>query len=125
MRFFNYSAIAVLIAMCLLSACYYDKEDKLYPNSGLSSCDTSSTKFSTDISVIINNNCATSGCHSAGGQLPDLSTYDGVSNNIVGIQGRAIDAKDDPSRRMPAAGPLNACDLQKLQIWINKGAQNN
>jgi hypothetical protein len=56
----------------------------------------------------------------AGAQIPDLSTYDGVSNNILRIQVRAIDEKS-----MPSAGPLSACDLQKLQIWINNGAQNN
>lgn len=113
----------IAFTLSLVSSCYYDKEETLYPNSSTNtSCDTSLAKYSKDVSVIINSKCAVSGCHVAGSQTPDLSSYAALtsSNNITRVQERAINSKT-----MPAAGPLSACEITKLQLWINNGAKND
>lgn len=100
-----------------ISGCYYDKEEELYPNSvGSSSCDTASQTYTTHIKSIIDSKCATSSCHVAGAQSPDLSTYQGVVNNIARVKVRAIDDKT-----MPSAAPLPACEINKITAWINAG----
>lgn len=114
-KLFNISALSLLL---LATSCYYDNKEELYPNTygGTTSCDTTNQKYSTGINTIINNNCASSSCHGAGGNSPDLSTYTNVISNITRVKARAIDLKT-----MPAAGPLSICDINKLQAWINAG----
>ena len=79
-------------------------------------------KYSKDISVIINSKCAVSGCHVAGAQPPNLSSYASLTsgNNIARVKDRAITLKT-----MPAAGALNSCEITKLKTWIDNGAKND
>jgi hypothetical protein len=107
--------LTLLFIVVSLSACYYDNEEQLYPNSG-STCDTVNIKYTGSIQLIINAKCATQGCHVAGSQSPDLGDYQKVVSNITRVKVRAIDEKS-----MPAAGPLSACEINKLTAWINGG----
>jgi len=85
-------------------------------------CDSLNMKWSTDIQPIIQANCAISGCHSAGAYIGDFTAYAGVKakadngslNNRVIIQ-----------KNMPPSGPLPDSLIQKIDCWIQKGAQNN
>lgn len=109
--------ILVAASTIAISGCYYDKEEELYPNSvGSGSCDTTSQTYTSNIKSIIDSRCATSGCHVAGAQSPDLSTYQGLVNNIARVKVRAIDEKS-----MPSAAPLPACEINKITAWINAG----
>jgi PBP1b-binding outer membrane lipoprotein LpoB len=110
--------LSILSAILFSSSCYYDNKEELYPNTfgGTSTCDTTNQKYSTGINTLINNNCATAGCHVTGATSPDLSSYQKVKDNITRVKVRAIDQKT-----MPAAGPLSVCDINKLTAWINAG----
>ena len=114
-------AILSLGFLCL-QGCYYDKEDKLYPNSNIN-CDLSVTTYSATVSGIINDNCVS--CHKPGGTAAtsgDFRTYAGLSQKInSGAFNDRVFVKKD----MPQTGPLSNCDYQKLQKWVNNGAQNN
>lgn len=108
--------------LALASGCAYDREDKLYPAASKPACDTAATTYSNDVSHIIGTNCAISGCHVAGAQVPDLSDYNKVFAQKDRIKVRAIDEQSMPPLTQPR---LASCDHQKLAAWLGKGAQNN
>lgn len=116
-RIFLMICIASL-AIVGLNGCYYDKEDQLYPN--LTGCDSTNVTFSASIQPIISSRCSINGCHVAGAQVPDLSTYTNIVANIARVKVRAMDLKT-----MPSSGPLSTCEIAKLQKWINAGTPNN
>lgn len=103
------------------NGCYYDNEEVLYPNSF---CDTSIVTWSGTIQPLMTSRCALPGCHVIGGQLPDLSTYTAVKLQADNGRIRARAINGSPSF-MPASGKLPACDLEKLDIWLQAGAPNN
>jgi hypothetical protein len=113
--------IIVLVIIGLkFSACYYDKEQTLYPNNFIKATDTSSVSYKTDVNPIITGKCATSGCHdaSAAGNVK-LTNYNEVFAKKDRIKARAIDKKD-----MPSSG-LSSSDISILQRWLDQGAKNN
>ncbi len=102
----------------VLGSCYYDKEETLYPDEFIK--DTAQTTYSGVIKPLIAGNCAISGCHVPGFQVPDLSTYAGLHANIERVRIRAIELQT-----MPAAGAMSTANIAKLKKWIENGAQNN
>ncbi len=109
-----------LIAAGIVSfeSCYYDSEEELYPNSNQT--DTSAVTWTLTVKPIIDQKCATAGCHVSGAQSPDLSTYQGVFNNKDRVKIRATELDN-----MPAAGALSQVNQDAIAKWINNGAINN
>ena len=112
----------ILSGIVILSGCYYDKEDYLYPNGNLDCKDTASTSltYTNGIKTIIDGNCASPGCHVSGGTSPDLTTYSLVKTNTIRITARAITIKD-----MPKPSGMSVCNIAKLDNWIKRGALEN
>lgn len=110
----------ISLSMLALSGCYYDNEEELYPPATQNAGDT--IKYSTHIQPMIAGNCATSGCHVAGAQSPDLSTYQGVFDNRDRVKARAVNGDPGP---MPSAGLMSQDNRNKLTKWIADGALNN
>lgn len=108
-----------LIVGTILSSCYYDNEQELYP--AVQVCDTASLTYDSVISDIINGKCALPACH-GGSQNPNLSNFAGVSANIDRVKARAVDLKTMPPA---SATQLTDCEITKLQFWINNGAPQN
>ena len=97
------------------------------PNSSnCSSCDTSKYKFAADIQPILNNWCVS--CHTSGnaGGGYDLSNYNGV--NAGAVNGKLMGSIKHSAGYipMPQNSPqLSACDIAKIQNWVNAGHPNN
>lgn len=109
----------LLLLTVLASSCYYDKEDELYPNAP---CDTTAAvTFGGSIEPIIQQRCATAGCHAAGSSVGPMTTYAEIRTYCVNskFQDRVLVQKN-----MPPSG-LSACDLGKIQRWIDAGYPNN
>lgn len=106
-------------ALLVLSGCYYDNEEELYPNSY---CDTTAVTWSLTIQPLMNTNCAIPGCHVPGAESPDLSTYAGVQSNAASVRGVIVDGSPFI---MPPTGQLPSCDKLKVQQWVDGGAQQN
>ena len=112
----------------LFSSCYNDKAEKLYPTPKNTTCDTSGVSYASTINPIMQLNCASSGCHNsttvASGY--DLSTYNGL---VLAINsGTLLPAIKHTGSLpfMPQTGARMAdCDIQKIETWINAGAQQN
>lgn len=119
---FNHSMMRQVIffigTLLVLSGCYFDKEEELYPNSF--GVDTTTYYYAKDIKPLVDTYCATGVCHKTGFQLPDLSTYAGLSANATRVRVRAVE-----QRSMPAAGPLPVSEINKIRNWIDAGALDN
>jgi uncharacterized membrane protein len=104
----------------LISGCYYDKAELLYPV-GTVDCSAVSGSF-TKVKSIMTNKCNTSGCHNAasaaGGTV--LETFDQVKAKAARINQRAIVEKT-----MPPGGALSSEEVATLQCWISSGTPNN
>jgi hypothetical protein len=85
-------------------------------------CDTSKFKYSTEISNIINTNCAT--CHSSGNIV--FNTYQGLKTvaddgRLWGAINHNFGYKSMPSETMF----LSTCDITRIRKWIANGAPND
>lgn len=107
-----------------ISGCYYDKEELLYPNSGI--CDTAAVKYSITVLPIVSASCYS--CHA--GNFPSggvkLDTYDAIRAHA--ISGRLYGAiSHSPGFvAMPLNAPkLSNCKIQSIKKWIDEGALNN
>ena len=117
----------IVILSLVLTGCYYDKEDQLYPlsNSGSgNTCDTSNVTYTATIQPILAQNCALSGCHDAATQSSghNLSTYDGAKNAVN--SGRLLGSirQESGFSAMPKGmTKLSDCNISKISAWINKG----
>lgn len=112
----------------ILSACYYDSEEALFGKPG-TGCDTTVTKFSTEIKPILQSSCLS--CHSNsaaqgnGGGIK-LQDYADVKTNV--LNGRLIGSIDHSSgfSSMPkGGGKLTDCNILIIKTWITKGTLNN
>ena len=89
-------------------------------------CDTSNVTFSQTINPILQNKCV--GCHNgsnASGGV-NLSAHSGVQ--VVALNGKLYGAVSHAPgyTAMPFNSPkLPDCDIEKIRIWIDNGAQNN
>jgi hypothetical protein len=109
-------------AILLLSGCYYDNEEELYP---FAYCDTTDVTFNSNIEPIIQRSCAVPGCHVPGGdgngdftQFPEILEKVENGSFLNSVKGTG----DIP---MPPNDPLGACEIRQIELWIADGAPNN
>ena len=109
----------VLSGILILSSCYYDKEDLLYPD-GIN-CSTVPARFATDVNPIIQTRCAIAGCHAAGTSngVGPLTSYDLIKNAAVEIK-VAVE-----TRFMPQGSSLSQLEIKTISCWVDSGARNN
>lgn len=111
-----------------VTSCYYDVEEELYP---INTCDTTNVTYSGHVSAVLTNNCLN--CHNTsnaqfigGGIVLDsyanLKTYvdNGKFLSSITHDGNASFMPQSVDNRM-----LPACDISKIQAWINAGSPNN
>ncbi len=112
----------VFLVTAMLQGCYYDNEEELYGPGP--ACDTTANVYNGKIKLLIDTNCAISGCHGNGAANPLLTTYAQVKAKIDDgtFKNRVIDLKNMPP---PSQSPLSACELQLISTWVAKGAPEN
>ena len=117
-------SVSILV---LVSSCYYDNYEELYPAPfGISTCDTTGTiSYSAAISKIFADNC--NGCHStsaANGNIV-LDNY----NSVISVvnSGKLIPAIEQtgPFPMPPGGVKLSDCKINQVKIWISQGSLNN
>lgn len=122
----KFTSWPVMVALLLLtlSGCYYDNEEELYQYYyQANACDTTNVSFAADIFPIIQGNCATAGCHVAGGGGPGIfSNYAGIMDKVNNgsFENRVLIQRD-----MPPSGALTDCQINLLQAWLRAGTPNN
>jgi len=118
-------------SMLLIAGCYKDKSIITVKVDEI----TTPVSFSLDIIPIFSKNCTLSGCHSSGGQVPDLT-----ANNArrALLEQNLIDLNDPKSSEvmgwltgtikpaMPLGATTNPSNINALMLaWIKQGAKNN
>ena len=124
----------VLVGTFLLSmtvqSCVSQNEEDLYGIANPSDCDTSKAKFAAFVSPLMTSQCATANCHSVARQASgiNLGNYTAIKTYISSSKAVFLGAiKHSPAfSSMPQnASKLPACDIIKLETWINAGLLNN
>ncbi|MBS1505128.1 MAG: hypothetical protein JSS79_00670 [Bacteroidetes bacterium] len=109
----------LLISFFLLTACRHDPDVPVSPI----------LTFDKDISAIVLNNCATSGCHDGSSERRKLVTYSEVMHYVSA--GKPYSSKLFTSiiklsgDKMPPNGPLSDAQIKSVYIWILQGAKEN
>jgi hypothetical protein len=122
--------ILIILALAILSSCYYDNEQELYPDQG-TNCDTTNVTFSGTIFPVINSTCM--GCHSGATPqgnilLEDYTTISAQAAIPAGQSGSLYGAiSHDPGNSpMPKNGtPLSDCTVKQFKVWIDAGRPDN
>ena len=117
--------LLILIITIITAACYNDNMEYLYPELP-GSCDTTNVTFSGKVKSVIDNNCV--GCHSSSNPSGSVN-LDGYSNvNTYAGNGKLMGTINQSSgfSPMPKNGnKLSSCQINIIQIWIDKGKLNN
>jgi hypothetical protein len=117
-----------IIALALLTGCYYDSKEGLYPTID-DVCDTSNVTYSGDIQPMLQSSCYS--CHSnanAAGSGGGIKLQDYADVKTVALNGKLSGSINHASgySAMPKGGAkLNSCSISKTDVWISKGAPNN
>lgn len=113
----------LFVITIVLSGCYYDVEEELYPNL---ECATSEMSYKLDILPIIKKDCYA--CHSAAANFGNI-TLEGHSKILDRVNdGSLLGAiKYSPGYSpMPKGGAqLLDCEIVKIEAWIEDGALDN
>jgi hypothetical protein len=114
-----------LLTMILVSGCYYDKEELLYPGSANCTVPATST-FAVDVLPLLNKRC--NSCHA--GSSPSagivLDSYTEVMKYVN--NGSLMGSINQTSAYSPMpknSGKMSACEIEKIQKWVDSSALNN
>jgi hypothetical protein len=121
-------AFLAIIGLAILSGCYFDKEDQLYPKPATSLCDTTSVKFMADIMPIMMESCATPTCHDNTSQSGgyNLTKYAGVKMSVDDGKLVGCIRQESGYDAMPkSAAKMDDCKINKIARWVNLGAKND
>ncbi|MBK5286522.1 MAG: cytochrome c [Bacteroidia bacterium] len=118
--------IFVFASAVLLSGCYYDIAEKLYPNNGTANCDTASVNFSMSVNGILQQNCIS--CHNSSltsGNV-NLDGYAHVKTYADNGKLMAVITHAAGFIPMPQGGnKLSDCEINTIQKWISNGTPSN
>jgi hypothetical protein len=114
-----------LVSVLLLSRCYYDSEEFLYPDTG-NACDTTNVTYTQSVVPILQSYCLS--CHSnaaapaLGGNVK-LQDYAEVKaraddGKLVGTMSHAQGYVPMPQ----GAAKLSDCTISTIEIWVRDGA---
>lgn len=120
----KYLMIFGVVAL-VVTGCYYDNEEDLYPASN-NTCDTTNVSYNTTVVPVLQNNCYV--CHDAATKSGNiaLDTYDDLKRIVDNGKFWGTINHESGFVAMPQNGnKLSDCTLSKIHAWINTGAPNN
>jgi len=120
----------LILFLTILSSCYYDNEEYLYPP-GSGNCDTTNYTFSGVIFPLINDNCTS--CHSGSApqgnvSLKDYTTISVAADIPPGQYGSlyGVISHNSGNSAMPKNGTqLSECNILIVKKWIDAGKPDN
>lgn len=119
------SLISVLLISFLLTGCYKDNEEDLYPPTG-DNCDTTNVSYAQTVLPVLTNNCIS--CHSGAGASAGvrLDSYSAVA--AAAASGRLLGSIKHQSgfSAMPQGAPqLPDCSINQIEAWVVQGSLEN
>ncbi len=118
-------ALYLLLSISVLSGCYNDDKETLYPSTN---CNTSTVTYTSTVKPIITQYCGFSGCHAGAAPASgiDLSTHSGLQ--IIALNGKLKGVINHTAGFSPMpknGGKLTDCQISQIEKWITDGALNN
>jgi hypothetical protein len=110
----------------IVTSCYYDNEEYLYPELPGGQCDTTGITYSGFVAPLLASNC--NSCHNETIQNGNVitSTYTGLKSAVnSGVFRKAINHESGASAMPQGGNKLPSCELSKIDAWINQGAPQN
>ncbi|HKJ41202.1 MAG TPA: hypothetical protein VKA27_03870 [Sunxiuqinia sp.] len=127
-----YQLTTILFFTAFFTSCYYDNEERLYPNidsSTNSNCDTTKVTLSQSVMPILQSRCLS--CHGKSvanglGSGVNLETYSELVKYVHNGQLEGAINHSPGYIGMPqGASKLDDCSINKITAWINRGALND
>jgi len=125
----NYFTLIIsALLLFLVTSCYYDNEEYLYPgNGGAIGCDTTNVTYSGTIAPLLANTC--NGCHYPASPFGSGIVLDNHTDLVAIINtGRfwgSINHESGYSPMPKGGAKLSDCNLLKIKKWIEDQALNN
>lgn len=116
-------ALLALITASILTGCFYDNEEELYPGN---TCVTDNMSYSSNVLPIIQDNCYS--CHNQAGNQGGVTLEGYAAFKVYIDNGKLLGAikHETGSPPMPQNEPqLLQCQIDKIEAWVNQGALNN
>ena len=108
------------LMLVLVSSCYYDNAEALYPNADIN-CDTVNVTFNPVASEIIYQSCATTNCHVAGTGRVLLTNYEEIKSTIDnGLFYGLVRMKKEGPRLTPGPKGEDCLQLTSRSISLQK-----
>lgn len=119
--------ILLVIFVATMTGCYYDTEERLYPQIS-SPCDDTVVTFSKTVNTILqpcqschsNSSAASSGSGIKLQNYADVQSY-AASGQLMGT----INHTTGYSAMPKGGGKLADCEISQLKKWIDNGTLNN
>lgn len=117
--------IFILITGIIMSSCYRDVEELLYPAGG--ACDTTGVTYANTVVPLLQSNGCIS-CHSGGAPSGNIALDSYTSVKAAAQNGTLYGSISHFAgfSPMPQAGnKMSACNISKIKAWIDAGSVNN
>ncbi len=94
-------------------------------NGCIDDCNLESVSFTSDIQLIISNNCAS--CHTGTSPTGGIAFSSHSEISALANSGKLMDALmgSNGVSQMPPSGPMDDCNIDKITKWIEDGTPNN
>lgn len=119
--------IALILFIAILTGCYYDSEERLYPNLS-DPCEDTTVTFSGTVTQILQPclSCHSNAAAGAGeGRGIKLENYADVLKVIQSGQLMSAVRHESDFPMPPGGGKLPDCEISQLQKWIDNQTPNN
>ena len=113
-------SLLIVFSSVYFSGCYYDNEASLYPDQV---CDTTNVTYSVTIKGIMSANC--NNCHGSPSAGVITDTYGSLKSLVNTGKLRGVVLHLSGYQSMPQNTSMTDCEIDKIGIWIDKGAPNN
>lgn len=116
--------INALLFLAMISIFLVACDDEVDPP--VDTCETADLTYTSDIASIIDESCATAGCHEMGSSTT-FEMHDYATTKAAVDFGRIIGAINHETGFIPMPFPVGSdmiaeCDIDQLTAWINDGA---
>ena len=115
------------VCVLLLSACYRDVEEELYPPGSGGGCETTNVTYAATVAPLLQSN-GCMGCHGGSAPSGNISLQGYANVRAAALNGKLYGAiNHSPGfSPMPKGGnKMSSCNISKIKAWIDAGSLNN
>jgi hypothetical protein len=127
MKIPGYLILFTILLLAVVSSCYYDSEEYLYPSTS-SQCDTINITYSKSVVPIMQNYCLSCHSNSTASMGGNIKLEDYADVKLHADDHRLLGSVEHQSGYFPmpqGSKKLDECKISTIRIWVNAGAPNN